>query len=572
MRGALSLLTVLVATQAGAQAPPYPYSIKGIGMEEPDVPFMNQAIGNAAGGMVTNLSWYQSQGGDNTVAPTPQSSCTGLHQELFDGYCFTYDPNKDTLIKAHSDQGVKVTLVLSQTPKWAGSAAQPCPKGPGYEWQCGTASGFATAFGRFAAWGAWHYNGSNNKGLVQRFVIQNEINNPWWYYSDGCGTGGSYPACTLAGLVNRYALDFKEAYDRIKGRPANRDYSGQPAVTGQQPTATIMVGLGGDISAPDNFNPLVGPPYPGITSQSILTALEAQMNGRQWSVAAHAYPDPAQGGTVFGPDDQDLTLGTIGKLEGWLRYAFPTKPWTWEVHLTEQGIAAPLDANGNPIPGNEAAQAAWLCVAYRNVLGTPGVESFMYTPFLTHAGFTSHPELVTCTLNGINCDPNTLGFRQAWATWALANRIDVGQTSCGFEYVPYVKLSRYYHSSRGHFATTRQPPSPASYEASWKLLRSSQSGTHMIYECNALNGGTGWAGPHTFVDTQASCGLPATGFTPMGPLGFAWDAPGTVNGVALVPLNRCFLNIPGWYEHFVSSDANCEGWVKETTLGYVLPG
>ena len=123
----------------------------------------------------------------------------------------------------------------------------------------------------------------------------------------------------------------------------------------------------------------------------------------------------------------------MGQLVGWLRRQFPSTPSAWEIHLTEQGLHGDTTDNGYQ-------QSQWLCNAFRNVLGTPGIELYLYSPPTTHGGYApSKPELITCNSvdqNG-NCAPGQLGYRWSWQTWALANRIDVGILSCGFENLPY---------------------------------------------------------------------------------------------------------------------------------------
>jgi hypothetical protein len=211
--------------------------------------------------------------------------------------------------------------------------------------------------------------------------------------------------------------------------------------------------------------------------------------------------------------------------------------------MTEGGL------EGNP--STEAAQSSYLCEAFRNVLGTPGVDNYIYTPLPEHPGL---PGLY----HGLKRSDGS--YKPAWGTWALANRIDVGITSCGFERLPFVKLSRYYNPSRGHWVSTRLPPAGSNLEAWWGLRREYEPGTHLIYECAVNVPGSGYSGTHTFLDRLPTCG----GLQPMGPLGYAYDGPGPQR----LPLYRCRVG-PG-YSHFASTDPNCEGFANEDLLGYVI--
>ena len=462
-------------------------------------------------------------------------------QTLYDGYCFTNDASLDWMVKSFSDTGARVTLNLVGVP---GFASNGCGNGP---W-CGTSSPTGvTHFGRFAGYLAQRYSGETpGQGRAVHFVIHNEINSPWAYYGDLCGSPGK-PACTVANQVGRYAADFNAAYDKIKSH---------------QTAAKVLVSLTYYYSGADNPSyPPPGVPFTGITIPTYLNAFAPLVGSRAWQVALHAYTLSTTS-PVFDVTDAQMTPGAMGQLVGWLRRQFPSTPSAWEIHLTEQGLHGQFTGPG---ADNGAQQAAWLCEAFRNVLGTPGIESYLYTPPTTHNGFApSTQELITCsslTPDG-NCAQNSpLVYHWSWQTWALANRIDVGMLSCGFENLPYTKLSRYYNGSRGHLATTRRPPAGSSFEGAWKLFRYQQAATHPLYECEAP-GGSAYTAGHTFVDRSYTC---AGWLKPMGPLGYAYDSPGAGRSA----LRRCYVSYPGYEDHFVSTHPTCEGWIFEEILGYV---
>jgi hypothetical protein len=536
-----ALFSIGLVSPVGAQGLPYPvvtpFQLKGIGIETRDAWQYSHVLSHEPGGIVTNLPWNHYQG-TRLFAPCPAST-PDTTWVAFEGFCYSAPKATEDLIKTFSDANVRVTGILLFPPDWA---ALNCEKP--YKFLCGTHPFWAPDFGRFARFIAWRYNGQNGVGRVIHYVIHNEVNSPWAYYSDGCGQPG-YGACTISGQVARYADDWNRAYDGIKSHQA---------------AAKVFVSLTNRFSGADNPNPPGPgqPPVPGITIQTYLTQFASYVGARQWQLAVHAYP-MSDVSPVFSPNDPDITPGAIGKLAGWLRRQFPSTPSAWEVYLTENGLH-----------GNDAdtgyQQSLWLCEAFRNVVGTPGVEGYLYTPLTSHLGFgSSKPELISCLLDGNgNCTPGTDQARWSWATWALANRPSIGQVSCGFEHLPYTKLSRYHHPNRGHLATTRLAPAGSNFEVAWKLLRAQDPGTHPLYECEANSGSNYTGGGHTFVDRSYTC----AGFlTPMGPLGYAWDNPGP----GLLPLNRCYVSAPGWEDHFLSTNMSCDGWIFEETLGYVLP-
>jgi hypothetical protein len=182
------------------------------------------------------------------------------------------------------------------------------------------------------------------------------------------------------------------------------------------------------------------------------------------------------------------------------------------------------------------------------VLGTPGVESYIYHRM------RDHPAETAAGL-GLGLRDENGAAKQAWATWALANRSDLRppQLSCGFEDLPYVRLRRGYRGGYGHWATSRLLPPGFNEERSWKLLRESAPGTVMLYECRVGN--------HALLSQQVGC----EGQQVMGPVGYAY----TQQQAGTVGLYRC--RIGNGEDHFVSQDPGCEGQVSESLLGYVVP-
>ena len=139
--------------------------------------------------------------------------------------------------------------------------------------------------------------------------------------------------------------------------------------------------------------------------------------------------------------------------------------------------------------------------------------------------------------------------------WALANRNDLKppQLSCGFEDLPYTRLSRSYDAKRGHWASSRLPPPGFTVEKSYRLLRDPAAQTVVLYECRAGN--------HNFLTRDQNC----ENQLPLGPVGSIYDGP--QNGA--IAIYRCTINAGA--DHFISTDPNCEGQTKESLLGYALP-
>jgi hypothetical protein len=501
-------------TGGGAPMPlPYPtrtaYRIKGL---QPDFwPNKDEISGNNTGGVAMNLVWATWEA--NVKAPP----CDPNTEEEQDGRCFAVDGNVDAAIADWTARGVVVTAIVYGVPAWA-RIANCSPVSPGFEIFCAPVN--AADYGRFAGMLARRYDGLHGHGRIADFVIHNEVNSNDWF-DIGCGQG---TPCDVNAWIQAYADSYDAAYD---------------AVTAAQPAAKVLISLehdfGSALDAPAASGPL-------LSGETFLTGFAARVGGRAWRVAYHPYP-PNLLSPAFGADDYPrVTYGNIGALAGWLRKTFPNVPSAWEIQLTESGVnsLAPQSSAG--------AQDKGVCDAFRNILGTPGIENYIYHRM------KDHPVEVASGL-GVGLHDENGVAKPAWATWALANRIDLNppQLSCGFEELPYTRLTRSYSASRGHWASSRIAPAGFAAEQSWRLFRDPMPGTQLLYECAV--------GSHNLLTSAASC----EGQRPMGPVGYIYTSqqPGTVE------LRRC--RIGAGTDHLVSTSPTCEGLIDEGSLGWALP-
>ena len=481
---------------------------KSIKSLQPDFQDRAQIIGNEVHGVAMNLVWAEWQ-------PQQSKSC-GANQVQYDGYCFNKNQAIIDAIREYTNHGVVVTAVVYGVPDWARrDCVNPKKRVVQAPMFCAPVDGKASDYGRFAGFVANFFNGEKGNGRVADFVIHNEVNSYMWF-NIGC----SDTNCNLNTWTRVYADSYNAAYDYIKK---------------EQKNAKVL------ISFDHYFGATKGISY---RADNFLKTLVPKLGNRDWMLAFHSYP-PDLASPEFGANDYNnhgiISFGNIGVLAGWLRQHYPNDPHAWEIQLTENGI------NGVGASMQQRQQAQ-LCQAFRNVLGTPGITSFVYHRLV------DHPDEVA---GGLGCGlwNEDRSPKPAWTTFALANRkgVGAGWPSCGFDILPYVPLMRGYNGKK-HWVTSRQFPSGVKVEQTWHILREQAPNTQLVYECRV--GGPN--GDHTLISTLANC---ENQFN-MGPMGYVYKT--QVAGTS--PIYRCYIATTG--DHFISSDPNCEGQKEESLIGY----
>jgi hypothetical protein len=505
-----------IATDASPEGGPLPYPTRSdyrLKAIQPDFwPNKGEISGNNAGGIAMNLVW------SSWEATKRAPPCDPTNDQEYDGHCFAIDQAADAAIADWTTRGLVVTGVAYGVPAWA-RTTRPCvPVAAGYEIFCAPDNG--SDYGRFVGMLARRYDGQHGHGRVADFVIHNEVNSNDWF-NVGCGGG---TACDTSTWLDVYAASYSAAYDRV-------------AV--EQSTAKVLVSLDHHFASPDFDQPAAA--HPLLSGMTVLRGLATRVAPRAFRVAYHPYTSNLLG-PAFSPDDYPLvTYGNIGALAGWLRMTFPTVPSSFEIQLTESGI-------NSLSPSTPQAQADGVCASFRNIVGTPGIENYVYHRMVDNP-------IETASGLGLGLHDTMNVAKPAWATWALANRADLvpPQLSCGFEDLPFVRLTRSYSGTRGHWASTRLPPAGFTTEASWKLSRAALPGAALLYECRS--------GQHNLLSLDVGCER----LTPLGPVGWAFTAP----RAGAVALFRC--RVGSGTDHFVSTDPACEGQTMESLLGYVTP-
>lgn len=497
-----------VALQNGI---PYPtrtdYQIKAI---QPDYWNNKQDFIDAnTGGIAVNLVW-------NKWEPKLKTStCNAQSEVRFDGHCFTIDKSIEEQIRYWSNKDVVVTAIVYGVPGWA-QIKQGCnPTNAARKPFCAPQN--SSDYARFAGFVAERFDGRHGKGRVADFVIHNEVNMNNWY-NVGCGSG---VACDQSTWISRYANDYNAAYDAISAR---------------QPAAKVFTSFAHQFDESLN-DPAAEKPL--LSVKTFIRAFATLTGSRKWRVAYHPYP-PSLLHPVFGAEDLPLvTYGNIGVLAGWLRSEFPFQPEAWEIHLTESGV------NSVWLYSSEAEQAAAICDSFRNILGTPGIENHIYHRMVDHSD-----EVKQGAGFGLHNDDRTP--KQAWGLWSTMSGRN-GQhenLNCGFENVPYTKLSFYVSDERHPWASTRIPPKGYEKLASWKLLRSYEENTSMLFECGVADG--------SYISSDVSCG----GALTLGPVGYAYATP-VENSTGLFSCQKNSVN-------YLSTSDACDGGQMTEFLGYAI--
>ena len=481
-------------------------SIKGL---QPDFQDVNQIIGNAVHSIALNFVWAEWQ-------PSLKKSTCSSGEVLYNGLCYRVNQAMVDYIKQFTKSEVMVTAVLYGVPDWA---KRSCTQAVAQIFCAPTEQG-AKYYGLFVQFIAYYFNGENGNGRIADFVIHNEVNAIEWF-NFGCNSG----SCDVDTWTTIYSQSYNSAYDGVKK---------------EQKMAKILISLEHNFFKEMDY--LWKYKNCVISGETFLESLIPKLGNRQWRLAFHSYP-PNLLKPEFGANDYpQITFGNIGVLSGWLHKKYPNNPHAWEIQLTENGINA-IDSSMYP------AQRNYLCQAFKNILGTPGVESFIYHRLLDHSD-----EIRQGLALGLWSSKTS--FKPAWELFALANRkgVNANYPSCGFELMPYVEMVSGYNG-QFHYVSTRNLPSGYRKLKSFKILRESKADTKLSFECRI----GGAKGNQAFISFDHNC----ENMFNMGPMGYLY----TTKVENSIPIYRCY--VPSIGDHFISSSANCDGeGTKESLMGY----
>lgn len=416
-------------------------------------------------GVIANLVW-------ETWQPSQQTACTG-NQIKYDGYCYTIEVAYEDYIRYWSDQGKTVTAVLYGVPAWARNSDCVAPSSDTEKF-CSARD--PNDYARFVGMIAERYNGLNGKGRISDFIIHNEVNMNQWYKVGGCGQG---VPCDQSRWIEDYASNFNAAYDRIMA---------------VQPDARVLVPFAHQFDT--NFDNATGS-NPIISVKTFIRGVNGFAAGRKWRMAYHPYHKRLDSAEASYDDMPRVTFGNIGVLSGWLRQEFPNQPESWEVYLTENGVSS----NGR---SDEYSQDIAVCNSYRNVLGTPGIKNYVY-----HRMQDNSYEAERGAAFGLRREDGSA--KPVWDKWSIMSDQSANQLDCGFENLPYTKLSSFSNSTGDRRSSSRVVGNNYGEVDSWFLLRDHEPNTYMAYECKA--------GSSSYISTDAYCG----GAHSYGPVGYVHE-------------------------------------------------
>ena len=350
-----------------------------------------------------------------------------------------------------------------------GAPGRASPVAPGFEVFC--VPDDPADYARFAGMIARYFDGRSGHGRITDFVIQNEVNMNQWF-NVGCGAG---VPCDLDAWVADYARLYNGAYDAI--RSAQRQ-------------ARVLFSFTAPLR--DHVRP-ARPPAPRVLDQDLPAeagaARRAPASGRsRCTRTRRTSPRRSTPGTCRSPPSATSAWSPVG--------CAPPIPTT----RTPGRCSSPRSGLANDGRFDDAQRAA-LCQAFRNVLGTPGITSFIYHRLL------DNPDEGILKL-GLRRDDGTP--KPAFDLWRHVN--DPGAEQCGFELDGHTVVRHgidpttgaHWYSSRVLAAWLRRPARrlAASYAR--------RPATAMLYECGAPGGRS------TYLSRDAACG----GDVPMGPVGW----------------------------------------------------
>lgn len=442
-----------------------PFQIKAL---YPDFwPNRNELIDANLEGVSVNFVWAH---WETTSRQTP---CTE-NMISYANRCYQLSNAVDNEVKYWSDKGKNITAIVWGVPDWARD--DHCINNlPGRSLFCSTNN--AAQFADFAGMLANRYRSRSGNGLINDFVIHNEVNMFEWY-NHRCGAGQT---CQLQPWIDNYADNYNAAYDQIKN---------------QNPGAKIFAPFAHQFST--QFDNLQSE-RPLISVQTFVRGLNRRVGNREWKIAYHPYNKGLHINGFSTDDWPHVTVGNIGVLAGWLQSEFPLQSPSWEVYLTESGY------NSVSPNATQQGQADDLCRSFYNVLATPGIENYVYHRMQDHV-----VELQAGIGLGLH-DQNGIA-KPSWAVWANASgrNGNRNQLSCGFENLPYTKVSTYSHPTLASRTSSRLVNNQYSLRSTWWLMRNHVNDAVMIHECTSTTG--------SYLSSDSSC----AGSRPLGPVGYAY--------------------------------------------------
>ena len=208
---------------------------------------------------------------------------------------------------------------------------------------------------------------------------------------------------------------------------------------------------------------------PRVLDQDVPAPAGARSSGeREWSVALHPYP-PNLSSTI---DARDLPVRHARQPRRRPRLAAGHVPRTTPTpgRCSSPRSGWPTTARSTP------PSATALCQTFRNVLGTPGITSFIYHRLL------DHPAEGILKL-GLRREDGTP--KPAFDLWRHVN--DPGAEQCGFELDGHTVVRHGVDPATGaHWYSSRVlPRGYVAQPEAWRLSYDRPPATAMVHECGA---------------------------------------------------------------------------------------